>query len=161
MKTIKELLNTLPQQGKVEWIGIRPATKVPMISMDEVLATPENGLAGDRYKGAGGKRHVTLIQAEHLSVIASCAGVEKITPDMLRRNIVISGINLKALKDKTVWVGEAELEITDNCAPCSRMEDTLGPGGYNAMRGHGGLTARVIPEGLIRIGDAVAFHPST
>lgn len=160
MKTMKQLLNTLPQQGTVEWIGIRPASRVPMISMDEVLASPDGGLAGDRYKGSSGKRHVTLIQAEHLGVIASCAGVQKVTPDMLRRNIVISGINLKALKDKIICVGDAELEITDNCAPCSRMEETLGPGGYNAMRGHGGLTARVISEGIIKVGDSVFYSQS-
>lgn len=160
MKTIKQLLNTLPQQGRVEWIGIRPASRVPMVSMDEVLASPEAGLAGDRYQSSSGNRHVTLIQAEHLSVIASCAGLEKITPDMLRRNIVIRGINLKALKNKTVWVGDAELEITDNCAPCSRMEETLGPGGYNAMRGHGGLTARVLTEGVIKVGDLVVYQQS-
>jgi MOSC domain-containing protein YiiM len=68
----------------------------------------------------------------------------------------VSGINLLSLKNRRVRIGEEViLEITGECHPCSRMEEELGPGGYNAMRGHGGLTARIIAGGIIRVGDAV------
>jgi MOSC domain-containing protein YiiM len=72
-----------------------------------------------------------------------------------RRNIVVSGINLLALRNAKVHVGEALLEIVGPCAPCSRMEEEIGPGGYAAMRGHGGMTARIVSGGVIRVGDAV------
>lgn len=98
---------------------------------------------------------MTLIQAEHLPVIAALCGRAEVTPEALRRNLVISGLPLLALKDARFQIGEVILEGTGECHPCSRMEETLGEGGYNAVRGHGGLTARVIRGGLIREGDTL------
>jgi MOSC domain-containing protein YiiM len=123
--------------------------------MAAVEALLGKGLQGDRYQSSG-KRQVTLIQAEHLTVVASVLGTP-VNPATLRRNLLVSGINLIALKNARFRIGEALLEGTGPCEPCSRMEDSLGPGGYNAMRGHGGITARVLEGGWIRTGDAVRF----
>jgi len=73
----------------------------------------------------------------------------------VRRNIVVKGINLLALKNQRFAIGEVILETTGNCHPCSRMEENLGKGGYNAMRGHGSITTTVIKGGLIKQGDTV------
>ena len=73
----------------------------------------------------------------------------------LRRNIAISGINLNALKDCTIQVGQAKLEITGFCHPCGKLEAQLGQGVFNALRGHGGLTAKVTDGGLIQVGDEI------
>jgi MOSC domain-containing protein YiiM len=100
---------------------------------------------------------VTLIQKEHLDVIAACLNRDPIPPSLLRRNIVVSGINLLALKDKRFSIGDVSLEFTGLCHPCSKMERVLGAGGYNAMRGHGGITARVCKAGLVRINDLVSY----
>ncbi|RYD62796.1 MAG: MOSC domain-containing protein, partial [Verrucomicrobiaceae bacterium] len=67
-----------------------------------------------------------------------------------------SGINLLTLKNAKVRVGAALIEIVGPCAPCSRMEEVIGLGGYAAMRGHGGMTARILEGGAIRVGDAVS-----
>ena len=149
-------MENIPQVGEITWIGLRPATRAPLKSVEKV-AVDLKGLVGDRYNGSG-NRAVTLIQAEHLPVVASLLGIEPIDPGTLRRNIVVKGINLLALKDKQFSIGNTILEMTGYCYPCSRMEEALGDGGYNAMRGHAGITAKVINEGEIAIGDQVALH---
>ena len=129
-----------------------------MIAVEAVQIRIDRGLQGDRFSGkAGNPRQVTLIQQEHLAVIAACLQRESIPPALLRRNIVVSGINLLALKGKVFGIGDAVLEFSGLCHPCSKMERELGPGGYNAMRGHGGITARVCEAGLIRVYDPVSY----
>jgi len=153
---MKLLLDTLPQVGTVIWIGIRPERRIPLQSVNQVLSQEGAGLAGDHFSGKGqSKRQVTLISAEHIEAVASMLHREEIDPGLLRRNIVVKGINLLALKDKQFKVGGTVLEMSGLCHPCSRMEKNLGAGGYNAMRGHGGITARIIKGGVIRIGDEV------
>ncbi len=153
------LMANLPRAGRVEWIGLRPAREVPMNEVDDAFAEPGKGLRGDRYGGGSGKRDVTLIQAEHLPVIAALAGHDSVQPGLLRRNVVVSGIALVALKGRRFRIGGVLLEGTESCDPCSRMEAALGPGGYNAMRGHGGLCARILEGGQLRVGDAVEPLP--
>lgn len=184
VKTIQELRATFPRPGRVDWLGLRPARRVTPVRVSEVEAHPLVGLLGDHGKtaparltalsgeleaaprpsnpaipGGPGRRQVTRIQAEHLPVIAALAGLEAVTPELLRRNIVVSGVALLALKDARFRIGEVVLEGTGECHPCSRMEENLGEGGYNAVRGHGGLTARVIVGGVIHEGDAVTPLP--
>lgn len=153
--SLARLMATLPRAGKVEWIGLRPARDQAMVAADAVMAETGGGLVGDRYKGGSGKRGITLIQAEHLPVIATLAQRPDLVPSLLRRNVVVSGIPLVALKGRRFRIGEAVFEGTEDCDPCSRMEDALGAGGYNAMRGHGGLCARIVEGGTFRLGDAV------
>ncbi len=150
---------TLPRGGRVQWIGLRPARGVAMRAVESVTAAVGAGLTGDRYRGGSGKRDVTLVQAEHLPVIAALAGHATVLPATLRRNLVVSGIPLVALKGRRFRVGEVVLEGTAPCDPCSRMEAALGPGGFNAMRGHGGLCARIVSGGTMRLGDVVEALP--
>jgi MOSC domain-containing protein YiiM len=128
-----------------------------MVVLSETFANI-GGLANDRANKGNpeSKRQVTVIQFEHLAAAASFLGVEKIDPALVRRNIVVKGINLNALKSRQFRLGDAVLEMTGFCYPCERMEQNLGKGGYNAMRGHGGITCRVIKEGRISIGDTVS-----
>jgi MOSC domain-containing protein YiiM len=154
-QSLAELRATLPRTGRVTWIGMRPVRRAGVTSVDAVEAIAGQGLAGDHY-AHDADRQVTLIQAEHLPAVAAFVGRTAIDPALLRRNIVVAELNLLALKGRRFRVGGAVLEATGPCEPCSRMEEALGPGGYNAMRGHGGITARVLESGPIRIGDAVA-----
>jgi MOSC domain-containing protein YiiM len=150
--TLKDLMSRHAQDGCLDWIGVRPARHADLLPLEDVEIAP-GGLEGDHARP--GKRAVTLIQAEHIPVIAALAGHGGIAPGTLRRNLVVSGLNLAALRGAVISVGNAYLHITTICAPCSRMEAALGHGGYSAMRGHGGWCAEVVEPGRIRIGDPV------
>jgi MOSC domain-containing protein YiiM len=153
---IGRLLAGPMRPGRLEWIGLRPARRAPMLTPVSAKLIAAHGIDGDRYDTKrDGPRQVTLIAAEDLAAVAAFLGLSGISPELLRRNLVVGGINPLALKDRRFRVGAVLLEGSGECAPCSRMEEALGPGGYNAVRGHGGITARVIEGGEIRIGDAV------
>jgi len=117
-----------------------------MLTPPALHLTPEDGAA----------RGVTLIERECLAAIFSYLGQNSPDPLPLRRNIVTVGINLDALRERRFRIGGAVLEHTGTCHPCSRMEALLGPGGYNAVRGRGGVTARVLQGGAVAPGDTVS-----
>ena len=162
---LRELTRRFAQDGRLQAIWLRPQQGAAMRGVPEVLAMAGRGLDGDRAALSGlegGKRQVTLIQAEHLPAIAALAGHAEVRAQQLRRNLVVSGLNLLAacslFADQPLRLAigdEVLLEITGPCEPCSRMEAVLGDGGYSAMRGHGGVTARVLQGGRLRVGDAV------
>lgn len=163
MKTIRDLNAPPHVVGRVEAVIVRGDPRAPARRIEATTALAGIGLADDRLGKRGeaelSTRQVTLIQQEHLPVIAQLAHVGEVDVVALRRNLVVSGINLLALRNAKVQVGEAVLEIVGPCAPCSRMEEAVGPGGYAAMRGHGGMTARIVTGGSIRVGDAVRAVP--
>lgn len=155
--SLAELKSRFTRTGSLSWIGLRPGHGEPMLLVEEVSVLEGRGLAGDRKSTrAGGERQVTLFQLEHLAVIASLLGRADVAPELLRRNLGVSGINLLALRDGKFRIGDVVFEATGACAPCRRLEETLGPGGFNATRGHGGITARALTGGTIRLGDSVS-----
>ena len=114
----KMYLRSIPQQGKLEWIGIRPKRLLVVHSVNEVTASPDTGPEGDHFKKSStGKRQVTLLQQEHPEVVTRILGKNKIQPELLRRINVFSGINLLALEHQQFQVGEILLETTGICAP--------------------------------------------
>ena len=153
---LERMLARSAGDGRVRWIGVRPARRAPVQAVGRAGIGPA-GLEGDRHANPG-KRAVTLIQWEHLPVIAALAGLDAVEPAMLRRNVAVGGINLLALRKATFRIGGAVLRGTGPCAPCSRMEEALGPGGFTAMRGHGGITAEVVRPGAVALGDRVAVR---
>ena len=143
--------------GTLRWIGLRPARREELIVVERTRALEGLGLEGDHrcLKTPGSGRQVTLISQEHIQAMAAMLGREEIAPQVLRRNLVVSGINLLALRHRHFRIGYAEFEATAHCHPCSRMEEALGPGGFATMFGHGGLCAKVVRGGEIALGDSV------
>lgn len=153
MITLKQLTRQHAVPGVVQWIGVRRERRGPVEVVESATITG-SGLAGDRRQRPG-KRAVTLFQWEHLPVIAALSAHDAVDPRLLRRNIGVAGLQLLALRDRPFRLGTAILVGTGPCAPCSRMEEVLGPGGYNAVRGHGGICARVVRDGAVGRGDAL------
>lgn len=163
MSPLQELLADVPQQGRVRWIGVRPMSRGEMVELEAVEARREAGLTGDHARpGPRNARQVTLIQWEHLAVVSSLLGrseEQPVLPHDLRRNLAISGINLFSLKGRRFRIGQAIFETTGWCQPCARLEQRLGHGTFQAVRGHGGITARVIQSGIIRLDDGLRVEP--
>ena len=164
---LRALTTRFPASGTLEHILLRPQRRAPTLSVNEAMAVAGLGIEGDRScrprpaGAAESKRQVTLLKAEHLPVIAALAGMPEVAPALMRRNLVVSGINLLAartlFRDRPmhIRIGDVLMEATGPCEPCSLMEELLGPGGYNAVRGHGGLTARIVRGGRLQVGNAV------
>ena len=170
MDDLRALTRRFPRAGRIEAIVLRPGRDLAAVAVSSALALADRGLEGDRSaarppgRPGGGKRQLTLIQSEPLPLIRAWTGHDVAAVD-LRRNLVVSGINLLAqhalFADQPLQVrlgADVLIVITGPCDPCSKMEALLGSGGYNAMRGHGGTTARVIHGGVVAVGDAVVVE---
>ena len=156
---LDKYLGTL-RTGTVQWIGVRPRRREPLQSLPRVQAVADLGLEGDHrmFRTPGSGRQVTLISREFMAQIAAHLREAHLDPARLRRNIVVSGLNLNALRRQRFWVSEALLEATQLCHPCARVEAELGPGGVIAMFGYGGLCAKIIQSGEIECGAAVRLE---
>ena len=120
-ESLKQLRNQFPHTGTVEWIGVRNSRDEPMLELESVSVVERQGLLGDRYSAKRtDNRAVTLIQAEHLDVIRSLLPGTKIDPAALRRNIVVRGINLSAMKEVHIEIGSALLQLTGLCHPARK-----------------------------------------
>jgi MOSC domain-containing protein YiiM len=163
---LRALTAAFPRAGRLEAIWVRSRRHGAWQAVPAARAAVGRGLLGDhraatqRRDPARRTREVTLIQAEHVALVAQWMDLPHLDAGLLRRNLVISGLNLLSLRSpfadvRRIWrLGdEVLLQVTGPCDPCSRMESLLGPGGYNAMRGHGGLTALLVRGGTLRVGD--------
>jgi len=158
-------------QGSVVSIHTAKAASAPMESIPAVRAVPGRGLEGDRYflgtgfyspKPGPGGREVTLIETEAVEALLS--GVEnveghrlglKLSPAETRRNIATAGVPLNHLVGREFWVGPVRMVGTRLCEPCTHLEDLTQRGAMAGLIHRGGLRARILSEGMIRVGDVV------
>jgi len=133
------------------WIGLRPARRAAVNPVIEAQIDSDRGLVGD-HAGRNADRRVTLITTVDIDAVAQSLG-QVIDPAALRRNLLLDTTNAFLRAGQRYVAGEVILEISGPCAPCARMREVLGEAGFQAMRGHGGMTARVIRGGWLRVGD--------
>ena len=148
--------NTKALTGRVEWMGVSAHSRSPIEVVESAMVETGKGIVGDYHGGdSSADRQITLIQFEHLPILAAFLGRSTIDPALLRRNVVVSGINLLQFLNTRFRAGETLLEGVEPCDPCRRMEENLGKGAIRAMLGHGGIVARVLDGGRLSVGDSV------
>ena len=96
------------------------------------------------------KEAVKPVDSVHVSQVSGLTGDHE-----TKEHRLVSGLDFSDLENRQIVLGEALIEVTGLCHPCSRMDETIGPGGRTALANRGGLTARVVRDGNVRIGDKV------
>jgi len=148
--------------GNVSAIHIAPDAAGAMVSVSEIRAVPGRGLDGDRYfhqtgtysSRPGPGREVTLIEAESVDALGREAGI-LLAPGASRRNVTTRGVPLNHLVGRQFRVGEVLLEGVRLCEPCAHLESLTQSGVREGLIHRGGLRARIVTEGTIRIGDVI------
>jgi MOSC domain-containing protein YiiM len=148
--------------GILRGIWISPHARKSLMSVSEVRAVPERGLEGDRYffargsfsRWPGAGRAVSLIDEEVLEAIRREHGID-LAEGRHRRNLVVAGVSLPDLKDRTFRIGTAVFRGVRPCAPCRYLENITETGVFDALMGRGGFRADVIEEGIVRVGDTL------
>ena len=148
-------------EGSVEGIYVARKGSASMERVEEVRTIEGCGIEGDRYcEGTGfwttygDVCEVTLISSEDLDYIQSELGI-RVKGGEHRRNIVTRGIRLEDLRRKRFRIGEALLEYDRSRPPCRHVQDLSEPGMTRALKGRGGICARVVEGGTIRARDAI------
>jgi MOSC domain-containing protein YiiM len=155
--------------GSVEAICVARVASAPMESLTAAEAIAGGGLSGDRYcAGIGfysprptdpGAREVTLIEAEALDRLRQEHGLELGATEH-RRNLTTRGVRLRELIGKRFHVGEVVLEGVKDCPPCEHLESLVGKPVMRPLVESGGLRARVLEGGTMRVGDRIEIVPA-
>jgi MOSC domain-containing protein YiiM len=138
---------------KVVAIHIAPGRRLPMRSVDSVVAEAGTGLIGDRYHGSR-HRHVTIQSQEFLDRAAEDLG-HGFDSGATRRNLTVDAGEIPTEPGTRLVIGEVELEVVRVAAPCRLLDDEIGRGAAAALRRRAGSVCRVLSSGTIRVGDTV------
>ena len=151
-------------KGVVEEIYVAPKGSAAMERVEEVRTIEGCGIEGDRYcEGTGywtpygDVCEVTLISSEDLDYIVSELGI-RVRNGEHRRNIITRGLRLDDLRRKRFRVGETVLEYDRPRPPCRHVQDLSEPGMTRALKGRGGICARVVEAGTIRTQDTIELE---
>lgn len=146
--------------GIVEGLYVAQGGSAAMERVAEVRVV-EGGIEGDRYReGTGywtGRDYVcevTLISGEDLEEIEAQTGL-RVKNGEHRRNVVTRGLDLETLRGRRFRVGGSALEYDRPRPPCRHVQELTEPGMTRALKGRGGICARVVGAGAIREGDAI------
>ncbi len=138
-------------------ITTAPDYGATLVAHDSAVLVAGVGIEGDRH--AGNVRQVTVVCTGEFEKAAAELGVE-MDPVDSRRNLVVDLPELSRRHGAVIVIGDTELEVWRDCAPCELMDEVYGEGGRQALKAKAGVTAQVIKGGVIRVGDLVELKPA-
>lgn len=111
------------------------------------------GLANDRYLDhkENFKGQVTFFDWTVYIRIKEQCGLPDLDPALFRRNVLTSGMDLNRLIGQRFSLQGIEFEGVEECRPCYWMDHAIAPGAENYLKGHGGLRARILTGGILRL----------
>jgi len=142
----------------VAGIQLAKGHRLPMRAVDRVQVEAGKGLVGDRYHGSR-HRHVTVQSIEELALAAAQHG-GPIDPRMTRRNVTLSAGRLPREPGRRLRIGDVELEVLRDAAPCKLLDDALGRGARIALARRAGVVCRALSDGELGVGDRATFDGS-
>ena len=142
------------------FIGDKPGQKLDAVK--SARAIPGKGLQGDRYFDKNGTfskkntddRELTLIESESIEALARDYQVE-IHPSDARRNVLTRGIALNHLVGREFQIGDVKIHGMCLCEPCGHLEKLTNSKVRAGLVHRGGLRAKILTEGDIRVGDEI------
>jgi len=139
--------------ARVLHLFVKPGHRMEMRPVAGVTAVQGKGIEGDAAFGRA-RRQILLVDLQNLTDLG-------LHPGDVRENVTLEGLSVDRLVPGShLVVGEALLEITDECTPCDRM-DEIQPGMQAQLRGRRGVLARVVRGGFIRLGDSARITPAS
>lgn len=134
----------------------RPPADFPLVARDSIECVSGRGIRGDRffdyrhdYKG-----QITFFSGEIFAKMARAFAITDKSPGVLRRNVIVSGIDLKELIGADFELQGVRFRGTAHCAPCYWMDTAFARGAEKFLAGRGGLRARILTDGRIHVGEA-------
>jgi MOSC domain-containing protein YiiM len=119
------------------------------------------GIPGDRYFGRPAHRdaQVTVLAAEAIEALAAELGTPPPDPLLARRNVVLRGAEVEALRGQefTLDCGEGEVRLRGGrpANPCAWLDVALGAGFHRGLRGRAGIRCAALTDGVLRLGPTV------
>ena len=134
----------------------QPAGDNPMLAQSEIVCRAGRGIEGDRFLDfkADYQGQITFFERETYDRLCAEFGVWDREPSAFRRNVITAGIALAELYGREFEVQGVRFLGTGHCAPCHWMNEAFHPGAEAALKGHGGLRAKILTDGALRVTSA-------
>lgn len=131
----------------------QPPGDHPTLAVKEIECVAGRGLFGDRFFDfkANYKGQVTFFASEVFAAVCQQLGATGKSPGLTRRNVITCGVDLNSLVGKKFLVQNTEFEGVSECSPCHWMNHAIAPGAEAALHGRGGLRARILSDGVLRV----------